>query len=227
LILGPHLRDSNHRFEQIELMLRQLGEGFRKNLEAVGAEGSRLMDNAMLSIEKKLRACDSRASEERIALQQRDEQLAEKLGADVARLETGLAKLSVGLHSLGEELESVRTALGKDLATVQGTPKEDLRAATTQFLDELNTHSRFVRDTRVSKDDIAEILIELGMRVKGLDVVAAVPQLAAPATVTPRGSDPPQSAAAKRPEPETPFTRQPSRESPRRADSAASRRRRR
>ncbi len=46
-----------------------------------------------------------------------------------------------------------------------------------QLLDELDKRFRELREVKVSRDDMSEILFEFGMRIKGMEVVSDVPQL--------------------------------------------------
>jgi hypothetical protein len=44
-------------------------------------------------------------------------------------------------------------------------------------LDELDKRFRELREVKVSRDDMSEILFEFGMRIKGMEIVSDVPQL--------------------------------------------------
>jgi len=213
LILGPHIRESNERFAECETALRQVGEALRKGLEEVAASAARQSDGVTSSMEKKLRALDVHTGEELISLRQQIEGLGETLAARFAKLEgdyLGLCRAEeksvLRMQSLAEELESVVHALRQDLTLVDRVAKGELQALSAHLLGELDRHSRSVRETKVSRDDLADILFEFGMRVKGITPAATVPQLpvslsaleeALPATVLKpeRGAREPRSAS--------------------------------
>ncbi|MEW5983029.1 MAG: hypothetical protein AB1806_11765 [Acidobacteriota bacterium] len=225
LILGPHIRESNERFAQCETALRQVGEALRKGLDEVTANVVRLTDNATSSTEKKLRALDVHTGEELISLRQQIERLGETLAARFVKLEgdyQGLCRAEeksvLRMQSLAEELESVVNALRQELALVDRGAKGELQALRAHLLGEVDRHSRSMRETKVSRDDLADILFEFGMRVKGITPSTAVPQLpvslsvleeALPATVLepergarePRGASTPGHRPTKRSKP--------------------------
>ncbi|MEW5983032.1 MAG: hypothetical protein AB1806_11780 [Acidobacteriota bacterium] len=244
LILGPHVRDTNQRFEQCEIGLRETGEALRKGLDDIGTSFARQLDNAALALEKRLKALDVRTSEERIALHRQIEQLEEKLTVRLAKLESDLQalrnesrerldsvnsslshtlkealestgrrldtlattsqaelselhrdaqrtdeKFSLRVQSVADDVESVANAIRQELARVDKGARDDIQMLKAQMGDDIDRHSRFVRDTRLSRDDMAEILFEFGMRVKGLTLVTSMPSLPASSSL-PEASPP-------------------------------------
>ena len=89
-------------------------------------------------------------------------------------------KLESRFQSLNEDLESNASTMRSEITQLQKGVKDELTGLHMQLSDELNKRFREVRDSKVSKDEISEILFEFGMRIKGLEFANDVPQLPAP-----------------------------------------------
>lgn len=232
LMFGPQLRECNIRLERLELRVAHSQEETQKRFDEVRDLLSRELNTAAASSDKKLRALDLKAGEERAELRAHVEQLEEKsntrlqaLGVELAtfqeearkRLEAlhdslsgslnGVVeasdkrlqaltvdlqeqgadlrrqtkrteeKLEVRLQSLTEEMESGMAYLRGALTETQKGMQEGLQGLKMQLSDQFNRHLSEVKDSKVSKDDISQILVEFGMRIKGSDFNPGVPLL--------------------------------------------------
>ncbi len=88
-------------------------------------------------------------------------------------------KLEFRVQSLNEEIDSSATSLRSDLRQLQKGAKDEIQALKLQLLDELDKRFRELREAKVSRDDMSEILFEFGMRIKGMEMVSDLPQLPA------------------------------------------------
>jgi dynactin complex subunit len=107
-------------------------------------------------------------------------------------------KLSLRVQAIAEDLESVTSAIRQELARVDKGARDEVQMLKSQLGGDIDKHHRFVRDTRLSRDDMAEILFEFGMRVKGLSLVTSVPSLPASGSMAESLPPPPAPDGAER-----------------------------
>lgn len=88
-------------------------------------------------------------------------------------------KLERRYRSLTEEIESSTIDMRQELTKIQKGTRDELQTLQTQLFSELDKHFRAIREAKVSRDDMSEILIEFGMRIKGMSFVDDLPQLPA------------------------------------------------
>ena len=162
---GEEHAELRTRVEQIEekfdARLRALGvelttfqEESRKRLDALHENFSDSLNGAVEASDKRLQA---------LALELQDQ------GADLRRqTKRTEEKLGGRLQSLTEEIESGAAHLRGVLMQTQKSMQEGLQGLKMQLSNELNKSFNDVKDTKISKDDISDILVEFGMRIKGL-----------------------------------------------------------
>lgn len=162
---GEERAELRARVEQVEekfdARLRALGVGLttfqeesRKRLEALHESFSGSLNGVVEASDKRLQA---------LAVDLQDQ------GADLRRqTKRTEEKLGVRLQSLTEEIESGAAHLSGALMQTQKGMQEGLQGLKMQLSDELNKSFNDVRDSKISKDDISDILVEFGMRIKGL-----------------------------------------------------------
>ncbi len=155
IIFGPQLREYNRRFERIETNLSSLQEDVRSRIEETKNTLSAALRTAVESLEKKIRSLNANAQEEWGNLRQ--------------QLEHIDRKFSNSLETLSGEVEANTKSLREDLSQTRSKLQDDIRILKTQIYEELDRRLSLLGDVKVSRDDMAEILVELGMRLRGVE----------------------------------------------------------
>lgn len=166
IIFGPQLREYDNRFEKIESDISLLQQEMRDRIDQVKTVVSTELRSAFDSLEKKLRSISLSYQEEISDLRQQVDRVNKKFTNAVETLDQNVDNQT---NSIRKELTESRTKL-----------QEDVRTLRIQVFEELERRLSSMRDTKVSKDDVAEIMFELGMRLKGNEFV---PQLKQAVTV--------------------------------------------
>lgn len=162
IIFGPQLREYDNRFEKIESEISLLQQEMRDRIDQVKTVVSTELRSAFDSLEKKLRSISLSYQEEISDLRQQVDRVNKKFTNAVEALDQNVDNQT---SSLRQELTESRTKL-----------QEDVRTLRSQVFEELERRLSSMRDTKVSKDDVAEILFEMGMRLKGNEFVPQLKQ---------------------------------------------------
>ncbi len=160
IIFGSQLRDYNTRFEKIESDITMMQQEMHDYAEQVKSVLSSELRSAIDSLEKKLKSLTLNSQEETAELRQQIERVNRKFSSSIEALDNSLDQQT---GSLRDELLQSRDKL-----------QEDVRHLRNQIFEELDRRFSMLREVKISKDDMAEILFELGMRLKGTEFV---PQL--------------------------------------------------
>jgi uncharacterized protein YukE len=166
IIFGPQLREYDNRFEKIESDISLLQQEMRDRIDQVKTVVSTELRSAFDSLEKKLRSISLSYQEEISDLRQQLDQVNKKF--------------TNAVEALDQNLDSQSSSIRKELTESRTKLQEDVRTLRIQVFEELERRLSSMRDAKVSKDDVAEILFELGMRLKGNEFV---PQLKQAVTV--------------------------------------------
>lgn len=160
IIFGAQLREYNNRFEKIESDITVMQQEMHDYAEQVKSVLSAELRSAIDSFEKKLKSLSLNSQEETAELRQQIERVNRKFSSSIEALD----------NSLDQQTSSLRDELLQSRDKLQ----EDVRSLRNQIFEELDRRFSMLREVKVSKDDMAEILFELGMRLKGTEFV---PQL--------------------------------------------------
>jgi phenylalanyl-tRNA synthetase alpha subunit len=157
IIFGAQLREYNSRFEKIESDIVATQDELRDRISEVKNALTSEMRVAIESLEKKIKTLQTSSEEERQDLRQQVDRTYRKTTANFDKLSTDLEDST---NSLRDELNETREKL-----------QEDVRSLRTYIQEELDRRLTALGDMKVSRDDMAEILFELGMRLKGTEFV--------------------------------------------------------
>lgn len=164
IIFGAHLREFNGRFEKLESGFTTLQEDMREHIENVKNSLSAELKTAVDSFEKKLKSLNLTVQEEGTDLRQQIDRLNRKF--------------SNSIEALDETVDNQNNAIREELSQTRDKLQEDVRTLKAHVLDELDRQFSMLREVKVSKDDMAEILFELGMRLKGTEFVPELKEAA-------------------------------------------------
>jgi DNA repair exonuclease SbcCD ATPase subunit len=155
IIFGPQLREYNRRFEKIESDLSAFQDEIRYHIDEAKGILTKELRNSVESLEKKLKSLSSTAQEEWSDLRQ--------------QLERTDKKFSNSLEALSTEVDNNTTSLREELSQTRSKLQEDIRVLKVQIHEELDRRLSGFGDVKVSRDEMAEILVELGMRLRGVE----------------------------------------------------------
>jgi DNA anti-recombination protein RmuC len=153
ILVGPQLREYDTRISQIEAEVSLLRQDIRDRVEATKNSLATDMRTSFDSLEKKLKAISISTSEENTDLR--------------IQLDRTNKKLATTITTLNEAIDKQTNALREDLLIARDKLQEDVRTLRNQIVEELDRQFSALRSGKISRDDMAEILFELGMRLKG------------------------------------------------------------
>ncbi|MBW4678958.1 MAG: hypothetical protein KME19_02445 [Microcoleus vaginatus WJT46-NPBG5] len=164
IIFGAQLRDYNNRFEKIETELSLLQQEMHDYAEQVKSVLSTEVRAAVDSFEKKLKSVNLSTQEESADLRQQIDRINRKF--------------SNHLEALDESVDKQTSSMRDDLSQTRDRLQDEVRNLRNQVFDELDKRLSLLRDVKVSRDDMAEVLFELGMRLKGTEFVPELKEAA-------------------------------------------------
>ncbi|MBD2176142.1 hypothetical protein H6F42_04310 [Pseudanabaena sp. FACHB-1998] len=157
IIFGAHLREYTSRLDKAESDISALQLDVRDRLNDLKSTLANELRAAVESIDKRLKSISASTQEETADLRQQVDRINRKFTSSI--------------ESLDEIVESQRVALRDELAQTRESLQNDNRDLRSLVLEELDRHFSILREDKLSKDDMAELLFELGMRLKGSEFV--------------------------------------------------------
>ncbi|BBC24060.1 hypothetical protein [Pseudanabaena sp. ABRG5-3] len=157
IIFGAHLREYTSRLDKAESDISAIQQDVRDRLNDLKVTLATELRTAVESIDKRLKTISSTAQEEAADLRQQFDRLNRKF--------------TNSIETLDETVEAQRVALRDELAQTRDSLQNDTRELRSLVLEELDRHFSILREDKLSKDDLAELLFELGMRLKGSEFV--------------------------------------------------------
>lgn len=164
IIFGPQLREYNNRFDKIESDISLVQQEMRDRIDQVRTILSTELRAAVDGLEKKVKSLNLTSQEEINDLRQ--------------QLDRVNKKFSNTIEALDQTVDNQTSSLREELSQARSKLQEDVRSLRAQVFDELERRISVMRDVKVSRDDMAEILFELGMRLKGNEFVPQLKEVA-------------------------------------------------
>jgi exonuclease VII large subunit len=163
IIFGPQLREYESRFDKLESNLSMLQQEMLGRVEQVKTAVSTELRAAVESIDKKIKSLSLNSQEEIADLRQ--------------QIERTNKKFTNSIESLDENIDQQTTSIREDLTQSREKLHDEVNTLKTQIFEELERRFSLLKEMKVSKDDMAELLFELGMRLKGTEFVQEVTQV--------------------------------------------------
>lgn len=164
IIFGAQLREYDNRFDRIESDISLLQQDIQTRLEQVKSVLTTELRAAFDSFEKKLKSINSTVQEDTTDIRQ--------------QIDRVNRKFSSSIEALDEAIDNQTGAIRDDFSQSRDQLQEDIRSLRTQVFEELDRRFSVLREVKVSRDDMAEILFELGMRLKGSEFVPELKEVA-------------------------------------------------
>ncbi|BAU14811.1 hypothetical protein LEP3755_53640 [Leptolyngbya sp. NIES-3755] len=163
IIFGSQIRDYDNRLSKIESDLLLIQQDGRDRLEQVKSILESEIRTVVEALEKKLKSYQALNQEECADLRQQSDRLNKKFVNTIQSLD----------ESVHRQFSSVRTEISETKTKL----REDVNALRDLVLEELDRRFSSLQDAKVSRDDIAETLFELGMRIKGTEFIPALKEV--------------------------------------------------
>ncbi|GAB1544862.1 hypothetical protein NUACC21_75380 [Scytonema sp. NUACC21] len=160
IIFGAQLREYDNRFSKLESDISLLQQEMRTHVEQLKANLTTELKAAVEALEKKFKSLSLTTQEEATDLRQQVDRLNRKFSGQV--------------QTLDEALDTQTNSMREELCKTKNQLQDDVMALRDLVLEELERRFADLKDTKVSRDDIAESLFALGMRIKGKEFI---PQL--------------------------------------------------
>ncbi|NET89511.1 MAG: hypothetical protein F6K45_15715 [Kamptonema sp. SIO1D9] len=157
LLFGDKTRQFEQRFQKVEIELAELKQEMREQFQQIQDSFSADLNAAVDSWEKKLKYLSLTSHEEMTKIRQQTDEEREKV---IYRMETIHSNLNSRTNALSSELEQSREKLNQEVNNLQ-----------ILVLEELQKRFANLKETKISRDDLAEVLFELCIKVKGSDFV--------------------------------------------------------
>lgn len=155
IIFGSQLREYDGRIDKIESNITLLEQDMRERIEQVKAVCLTEIRASIDSIEQRIKA---------MSLTYQND------SADIRQvIDRVNKKFSTSIETLDKAVDSQTNAIRSDLSETRTKLQEDTRNLRAQVFEELDKRFSSLKNTKVSRDDMAEILFELGLRIKGTE----------------------------------------------------------
>lgn len=167
IILGPKLREYENRFEKLESELSLAKQETKNQIEQVKSTFSTELQATVNSIEKKI-------SNINLNIQNTQEDVVETK----QQIERVNRKIITTKEALNEIIDNQTTSLREDLSQTREKLQHDVNHLKDQIFEELEKRFSLLKDVKVSRDDLAEIMFEVGMRMKKRELVTELKEAA-------------------------------------------------
>lgn len=164
IIFGAQLREYDNRFDKIESEVSMLQQDIQDRVEQLKTVFSTELRTTVDSLDKKIKTLTVNSQEDATDFRQ--------------QLDRFNRKFSGNIDSLNSDLEKQMNALRDELGQTRDNLQDDVRNLRSQVLEELERRFSMLKDVKVSRYDMAEILFELGMRLKGSEFVPELKEAA-------------------------------------------------
>ena len=156
IIFGPKLQEYDSRLDKLESHLSLLEKEMHDRIEHVKTDCLTELRSSVDSLEQRIKSLN-------LTFQ--------KDNADIRQLiDRSYQNFSGSLESIDKTLVSQTTSIRKELLETREKLQDDTRNLKSQILDELEKRFSLLTNAKVSRNDMADILFELGLRLKGTDL---------------------------------------------------------
>jgi F0F1-type ATP synthase membrane subunit b/b' len=163
LMFGAQIREYNIRFDKLDSELSTLSQDMHKRIDEVNNTLSDALHTAIESLNKEIKSLALTNQEERADLQQKIERID--------------GKFTNRFESLSEETDKSTNNFHKELSQTRGKLQQEIQDLRTKVFDELQKRLSSLGEAKVSKDSMAEILFEVGMKLKGTELISDLQEM--------------------------------------------------
>lgn len=153
IIFGPQLREYNSRLDNIESNISLLEKDLRERLEQTQNACLAELRSAVESLDTKTKSLSLTTKNDNAEIRQ--------------LIDHFNKKYSTRIDAISQTVEQQTTSIQKELSETREKLQENNRTLKQEIFTQLDKRFTNLKGTKVSRDDLAEILFELGLRIKG------------------------------------------------------------
>ncbi|MBD1904542.1 hypothetical protein NDI37_00975 [Funiculus sociatus GB2-A5] len=158
ILFGSHVRDYSKRFEHLESELSNLDQEINQRIDRIKDALSLELQIAVDSLDKKIRTLSLNTQKDSADLRQHIDRTSQSISST--------------LRTLDDVVDTQTNAIRQDVSQTREKLQEDIRSLKKQVFEEMEKRFSSMTDVKLSKDDMAEIMFEFGMRLKGSNLVS-------------------------------------------------------
>jgi DNA anti-recombination protein RmuC len=152
ILFGPQLREYDTRFDKIESDLSRLHQETIERVDQVKTAVSTELRTAFDSLDKRLKSLNVSSQNDVTDIRQ----LLDRINK----------KFSTNIEDLDKEVDRQTTTIREDLSQSTGKLQEDVRNLRAHIFEELERRFSILREGKVSRDEMAEMMFEVGLKLK-------------------------------------------------------------
>lgn len=164
IIFGAQLREYDSRFDKLESELSALQQEMRDRLDQIKNILTAEIRVAVDSLDKKIKSVSVSAQDDNAEIRQ--------------NLGHVNKKFSNSIDALNEAVDNQTNSVREELSLTRDKLQEDVRTLRANIFEDLDRRFSMLKDVKVSRDDMAEMLFELGMRLKRIEFAPALKEAA-------------------------------------------------
>jgi hypothetical protein len=157
------LKDEQEKFDiqqKIELLTKRISN----SAEELKSDVFKQLQIEVNTLDSKIKSLTQKDDEEKVDLRQQIDRVNKKLSSNV--------------ESLDQTIETQTNALRDDLLSSREKLQGDILSLRNQVFTELERRFSLLLNSKVARDDLAEFLFELGLRLKGTEFVPKLKEAA-------------------------------------------------
>ncbi len=152
IIFGSKLQEYDSGIDKLEARLSGLEQEMRERTEQVKTECLTELRASIESLEEKIKSLSLTSQKDNIDVRQ--------------QIDRTYKSFSSSIETMDKAVVSQTTSIRKELSETREKLQEDTRSLKAQVFDELEKRFSRLADVKVSRNDMADILFELGLRMK-------------------------------------------------------------
>lgn len=160
ILFGPKLQEYDSRIDKLESQLSLLEKEMRDRTEKVKTDCLTELRTAVDLLEQKIKSLSLTSQKDNADLRQ--------------LLDRTYRNFYSSIESIDKNVDNQTTSLRQDLSETREKLQDDIRNLKSQIFDELEKRFSTLTDVKVSRDDIAEMLFELGLRIKKAELTPSL-----------------------------------------------------
>ncbi|MGB6169043.1 MAG: hypothetical protein WBF52_15775 [Geitlerinemataceae cyanobacterium] len=164
ILFGSQLREYDTRLEQVESTVSVLQQEIRDRTDDLKQSLFKEIQAVVEALEKKIKSMTLKDNEEKVDIRQQLDRLSKRLSANVTTLD--------------ETIDKQTSALRDDMTASREKLQGDVLDLRNQIFDELDKRIANLTKSKMARDDMAEILFEVGLRLKGSEFVPELKEAA-------------------------------------------------
>jgi len=152
IIFGSKLQEYDGDINKLEFRLSELEQEMRERTEQVKTECLTELRASIESLEEKIKSLSLTSQKDNIDVRQ--------------QIDRSYKSFSSSIETMDKAVVSQTTSIRKELSETREKLQEDTRSLKAHIFDELEKRFSMLTDVKVSRNDMADILFELGLRMK-------------------------------------------------------------